>query len=217
MIDNYFLEMIQTLRKEENVILYGNILHVNEKYTTAVVDFLQKEYQREILEYPGTDTPEFDPIAALWAAQTLYIAAQLLLYRENKETDLELLLPDYTAARTPSAVLSVDLCLRFIPDVLLQLKIIDSEDTIIEILERKITYWHYSGIQYALPTDQLDFDSMFAVEALKHVYINRIIIYKKIDLANHHSCRDHIAAYLSMYTGQFWKEFNREKEIDGKY
>ena len=217
MIDNYFLEMIQTLRKQEEVILYGNILHVNEKYTDAVVDFLQKEYAREILEYPGKDVPEFDPIAALWAAKTLYIAAQLLLYRENKETDLEFLLPDYNAVRTPSAVLSVDLCLRFLPDILVQLKIIDSEDAIIEIIERKLIYWHYSGVQYALPIEQLDFDSMFAVEALKHVYINRIIIYKKIDLANHHSCRDHIAAYLGMYAGQFWKEFNREKEVDGKY
>lgn len=217
MIDNYFLEMIQTLRKQEEVILYGNILHVNEKYTESVTNFLYTEYQKEIVEYPDSNTPEFDSEAALWAAKTIYIAAQLLLYRENKETDLDLLLADYTAIRNASSVLSADLCLRFLPDILMQLKMIDSEDALIEILERKIVYWHYSGINYSLPLEQLDFDSMFAEDGLKRLYLNRIITYKKIDLANHPSCKENIAGYLGMYADQFWKEFNREKQADGKY
>lgn len=217
MIDNYFLEMIQTLRKQEEVILYGNILHVNEKYTESVIDFLRTEYQKEILEYPDNNTPEFDPVSALWGAKIIFIAAQLLLYRENKETDLDVLLPDYTAMRNAASVLSADLCLRFLPDILMQLKMIDSEDALIEILERKIVYWHYSGINYPLPLKQLNFETMFAETGLKRLYINRIITYKKIDLANHTACKENIAGYLGMYADQFWKEFNREKQSDGKY
>jgi hypothetical protein len=216
-MDNYFLEMIRTLRKQEEVILYGNILHVNEKSTESVVDFLYNEYQKELLEYPDHQAPEFDPVAALWAAKTIYIAAQLLLYRENKETDLDALLPDYTVPRTASSVLSADLCLRFLPDILVKLKMIDSEDALIEILERKIVYWHYSGINYDLPIEELDFDSMFAETGLKGLYINRIITYKKMNLANHTTCKEQIAGYLGMYADQFWKEFNREKLSDGKY
>jgi hypothetical protein len=212
MVDNYFLEMIQTLRKHEEVILYGNILHVNEKYTEVVVNFLHKEYQKEILEYPHATIPDFDPTAALWAAKTIYTAAQLLLYRENKETDLEILLPDYKALHNASSVLSVDLCLRFLPDVLEQLKIIDSEDAIIDILERKIIYWHYSGINYALPLNQLDFEGMFAESALKSVYINRIITYKKINLAKHAAFINSIAGHLGIFADHFWKEFNRENK-----
>ena len=209
--------MIRTLRKQEEVILYGNIVHINEKYTGAVVEFLQKEYQKEILEYPDHNLPAFETEAALWAAQTIYTAAQLLLYRENKETDLEQLLPDYNITRTASAVLSVDLCLRFLPDILVQLKMIDSEDSIIEILERKLIYWHYSGINYTLPLQLLDFNSMFIEHALKSIYINRIITYKKLDLANQDACKDTVAAHLGLFAEQFWKEFNREKYIDGTY
>ena len=217
MIDNYFLEMIQTLRKQQEVILYGNILHVSERYTDAVVDFLSNEYQKELLEYPSETVPEFDAATALWAAKTIYISAQLLLYRENEVTDLDMLLPDYTAIRNASSVLSADLCLRFLPDILVQLKMIDSEDALIEILERKIVYWHYSGINYTLPLEQLDFDSMFAEDGLKRLYLNRIITNKKIDLANHPACKENVAGYLGMYADQFWKDFNREKQSNGKY
>ncbi len=209
--------MIKTLRKQEEVVLYGNILHVNEKYIIAVVDFLEQEFRNEMLEYPDPVAPEFNPEAALWAAETIYKAAQLLLYRENKETDLEILLPDYKAVQTSSTVLSVDLCLRFLPDILTQLKVIDSEDAMIGILERKIAYWHYSGIPYTLTSDQLDFETMFAERALKHLYINRIITYKKMDLAMLNSCRDEVAGHLGIFADHFWKEFNKEKQVDGKY
>ncbi len=218
MTDNYFLEMIRTLRKHEEVILYGNVLHIQEKYTAAVTEFLQNEYQQEMLEYPAKEIPIFDPTGALWAAQTVYIAAQLLLHRENKESDLELLLPDYNISCTPSSVLSVDICLRFLPDILTQLKMIDSEDAIIiNLLERKLLYWHYSGINYELAIDQLDLDKVFVDTALKQAYINRIIMYKKTSLANHALCKSNVEGNLGMFSDYFWKIFSREKEIDGKY
>jgi len=86
--------MIQHLRQNEEIMLYGNILGVSEKEQDEVSAFLLKEYENESLEFPFT-IPAFDKEAALWSAQTIYIAAQLMLYRENKESDLDKLLPSF--------------------------------------------------------------------------------------------------------------------------
>ena len=141
----YFLNTIQTLRKQEEAVLYEKLLPISEQEKKEAADFLYQEYQQEALEYPY-QVPEFDVFAALWAADFLYTALQLVLHREQKEQDLVQLLPDFPNEITPSAILSADLCLRFLPDVIIQLKLIDSEDALIEILEKQLTLWHYSGI-----------------------------------------------------------------------
>ena len=48
----------------------------------------------------------FNKDAALWAAKTIYIAAQLMLYRENKSVELAKLLPDYNGEINASSILS---------------------------------------------------------------------------------------------------------------
>ena len=134
MITPYFLKMIRTLRQQEEIMLYGNILQVTDAEAREVVVFLEKEYEAEALNYPYS-IPSFDDTAALWAAKTVYIAAQLILYRETKNEALPLILPDFTGDVTPAAILSCDLCLRFLPTMIVQLKAIDSEDELIQVLE----------------------------------------------------------------------------------
>lgn len=206
--------MIKNLREHEEIMLYGNILNINEKDASLVVEFLEKEYQLETLEYPYK-VPEFDQKAALWAAQTVYIAAQLMLYRENKDSDIELLLPDYTGECNASAILSSDLCLRFVPNILSQLKLIDSEDIMIQVLEHKLNRWHYSGINYPLAIDILDFKDIFKDICIEQLYINRIIEYKKVRWASHPSCKNRVAASMGIFAQDFWNDFKLETSIDG--
>jgi len=213
MVDNYFLNMIQNLRRDEGILLYNNILKIEAHQAKEVVAFLRQEYEDETLDYPYL-APDFDADAALWAAENVYIASQLILYRENQETDINLLLSDFDLEITPAAIISCDLCLRFLPDMLIQLKLIDYEDVLINSLERILTQWHYSGVKYDLDIASLDFTPMVTNNCLMQLYSNRIIEYKKISIAEHPVFKKRIAANLGMYGSEFWDDFKKITAID---
>jgi hypothetical protein len=205
----YFLQMVQDLRKNEEVLLYENILQTHETEEQEVSKFLADEYAAEALNYPHTP-PLFDPPAALWAAKTLYIAAQLVLYRKPKTDDLPALLPMYTGEITPSAMVSADLCLRFLPDVVNQLKLMDANDVLIPLLIHILNNWHYSGISYPLDTDTLNLDILQKNKCLHQLYLNRVITYKNQHLAQHPALLPGIKASLGIFTREFWNELNLE-------
>lgn len=212
MKQNYFLNMVQHLRQHEEVMLFGNILHINDTDADETVAYLQEQYLTESLEYPYT-APPFDAAAALWAAKTMNMAAQLLLYRENKPDDLAGLFPAFDREMTGASVLSADLCLRFLPDALRELKIIDSLDPLILILENILQQWHYSGIHYPLDLGKINFEAGLSDPCMRQLYLDRIIHYKNMGLAQHGLFRNHISAALGLYAPHYWKEFQTEKQI----
>lgn len=209
---NVFSSFLKNLRRNEEVILFQKIFKIAEKDRTTALNFLQTDYKSEGLNFPHT-APEFDTKAAFWAAKTIYIAAQLILYREHQPEDLKTLIPDFGKEITPSAILSADLCLRFLPDMISQLKMIDSEDELIPILEKILSNFHYSGINFQLEIDSLDFKKVKNNACLLQLYVNRIIESKNIHLANHPAFREAVAASLSIYKNEFWAELKFEKEV----
>ncbi len=204
--------MIQNLRRHEEVVLYGDILDITENEKRDVTEFLKKEYEAETLNYPY-QAPLYDNEAALWAAGTIYTAAQLMLYRKHKEPDLFTLLPEFPARCTPSTFLSADLCLRFLPGVLFHLKQIDPEDGLIQVLENQLTQWHYSGINYPLEISRLDFELLSSDPCLRQLYVNRIIDYKNMSLAKHAACKELVKASLGMFAKEFWNDFKKSESI----
>ncbi len=201
--------MIKQLREQEEVMLYNNLLQINEVDANEVLEFLKKEYENESLNFPY-QVPSFHPQAALWAAKTLYFSAQLLLYREHKEADLDSFIPNYDKTIGASELLSADLCLRFMPQLIQQLKFIDTEDKLIAILEQKLATWHYSGIHYPLAVETLDFTVVSEHPCLLQLYTNRIIQYKKIKLAQLPVFKTWIEANLGIYTQTFWADYKLE-------
>lgn len=206
MSQQYFLQMIKHLRESEEVILYEKVMSWESTEEQELLDFLSKEYQNESLDYPYK-VPGFNPNAALWAAKTIYLAAQLILYRDQKENDLGQWFSDFEGDLDASTILSADLCLRFLPDMLFQLKVIDSQDGLIELLETIAYKWHYSAMRYPLEIERLDFEWMNSDNCLKQLYVNRIIEYKKLKLAEHPACYDAVKAALGIHGKQLWKEF----------
>jgi len=206
---NYFLKMIQHLHQEEEVLLYANILEFSIQDQHEVVAYLREVYAAASLDYPY-QAPEFDENAALWAAHTLYMSNQLLLYRENAEADLGKILPYYTEAITPSAILSADLTLRFLPDVISELSVIDPDDALIPILESHLLVWHYSGVHYKLDIGKMAFATISKNPCLKQLYCDRIIQYKHRALAQHPLFHQTIKANLGIHAATFWKDFELE-------
>jgi len=205
MKQRYFLKMIQHLWEEEEVVLYGYLLNVSEAELKDVGDFLQKQYEEEAIGYPY-QVPAFDTAAATWAAKLCYQAAQLLLYRENEEKDLPHLFKAYPGTMDAAAILSADLCLRFLPNLLSELKTIDPDDALIEILETILKTWHYSGINYDLAIEELDFEKILTNPCITQLYCNRIIHHKKIKLARQKDMQAFVLSSLGDYASIFWKE-----------
>ena len=203
---NYFLKMLQHLHQHEEVLLYSNILNITNEEQQEVTDYLETKYKEESLEFPY-QTPSFDQEAAIWAANILYSASHLLLHRENRVEDLNKILPPFFIRVTPSAMLSADLSLRFLPDLIKQTEVIDPEDMLIDILERHLTTWHYSGINYDLPINELDLKFIKTDNCLYQLYINRIIEFKKQKLAQHNVFYTGVKTSLGLYAADFWKEF----------
>ncbi len=199
----FFLQMIVNLRTTEKVTLYNNLLTITEDETFLVETFLEKEYKTESLDFPFT-TPTFDKDAAVWGAKTCYLAAQLILFRQNKVEELDKLFPPFAGEITANAMLSADVCLRFIPKMIFHLKAIDNEDELIPLLEKMLETWHYSAFGCQLILENLNFDVILTNPCLKQLYIDRIIATKNTKLAQLPAIYPLIINQLGMYKKEFW-------------
>jgi hypothetical protein len=199
-----FLHTIFELRKSEDLILYSKIINATKEELLHVADLLEDEYNNEKVNYPFT-APAFDVDAALWAASTIYTFAQLILYRENKVEDFEVLLKPYDGAITASAMLSADLCLRFLPQVKQEAQIIDPDDPLVEIIHRTLQAWPYSGIGSGLQPESIHFETVLNNDCLKQLFTDRIIILKDKHLAISPIWLPHVKAAMGLHQSHFWK------------
>lgn len=201
-------ETIYQLRTIEQAILYDSILTVSKAEEEDTTSFLMDEYEKEKLNYPF-QPPEFEPKAALWAAKTIYFATQFLINRKDTVKDFNIFLPNYNATINPSAVLSADLCLRFLPFLLNEFSRIDPEDVVIPILEGFLTTFHYSSIGYDLKTDyqQLNFDILKQNNCLEQLYLNRITEKKALPFVEIPYIKQRLMANFGDYQKVFWTDF----------
>jgi hypothetical protein len=199
---NYFLHMIQHLRMSEEVALWENGLSTTPAHEAEVVAFLANEYAVERLDYPGT-APDFEAGAALWAARTVYMAAQLVLYRQQPPHDLPALLPALRPI-SAAAVLSADLTLRFLPDIRQLLARIDPDDPLLPLLDKHLWQWHFSGI--ALPTTHADLDLslVLADTCLRLRYTDRLIAYRRQPDSALWPLQESIDRAMGQYKSYFW-------------
>lgn len=144
-ITSYFYDSIELLRTNGNIILHSKFIQLSEDEEDYVTQFLAVEYLKEAHSFPGK-LPEFDGKAALWGAKTVFIASQLLMLRDIPELEFPNLLPPYDSEINESAMLSCDLCLRFLPEIIEHAEDIDTYDGLIPQLDMLLANWGYSGI-----------------------------------------------------------------------
>lgn len=200
-----FLDTIYHLRTIEQVILYDKIMTITKAEESEIVLFLETEYEKEILEYPGK-APQFNPDAALWAAKTVYLSVQLLLNREHKVSELDVLLPNYKGIQDASAIISADICLRFLPQIRAEMKRIDPEDLVIPILEKILIQFHYSAVGSDLDFEELNYETIASNECLLQLYIDRIVHRKAIKYAQSDFIKKQLEAGFGDYKKIFWAQ-----------
>jgi hypothetical protein len=201
-----FTDMITRLYQYGEIVLYNNVLNILTDEALVTSEFLREVYDWEKKNYPFIP-PDFDWTAALWSAKVVYFSAQLLLYREDTIEEVETLLRPYTEKPSAVNILSVDICLRFLPDILSKIKQVDPDDEIIPILESFLKEWHYSSINYSLEETNFDFDPIVSNDCLRQLYCDRIIANKDFKRGQHEVIAPFVLASLGNYKNIFWKEF----------
>jgi hypothetical protein len=200
-----FLDTIYHLRTEEQIILYDKLIEIPKKDEADAILFLESEYEKEALHYPYA-APQFNAKAALWAAKTVYFAAQLFLYREHKIEELKTILPKYEGTMNASAMLSADICLRFLPQINDELRIVDADDPVVGIFSDYLLQFHYSAIGFDVKRDEINATTIFSDDCLQQLYLDRIVERKDILLAGIPEIKAALLNGFGDYQKVFWKE-----------
>lgn len=208
MNENPFYRMIKNLFLTEDLVLYGQIDTITEAHAAAVLGFLSKFYQEEAVGYPGA-APEFHQASADWSAKILFHASQLVMYRAHSGESLIQFIPPYEGEMTPAAMITADLCLRFIPSILAHLEQIDLEDELIPLLKALLRQWHFSGLLSDVSLEGVELDPILQDECLTKLYIDRIIEQKKKKVGQRLELKPLVQSALGNYENQFWKDFSR--------
>lgn len=202
-----FLETLYHMRTVEHIILYNKLGDIPHSEVQDTMAFLEDEYERERQDYPYT-APLFDAEAAIWGAKTVYSCAQLLLYRENKAVELPSLVPQYSGVLDASAMLSADLCFRFLPSVKHALELIDVNDPLIKIIEGLLVQFPYSGIgrdgDFTVPNVSV----ILQDNCLKQLYLDRITQRKALKWTAPAEITTALMANMGSHKNDLWREFN---------
>ncbi len=205
--NSYYLDVIKLLLEKEEVLLYERILTISQEEEESVSHYLQQHYKQEAANYPF-EAPPFNHSAALWASKVVYISAQLILYRSQNKEDLSTILPLEEFAFTPSNILSVDLCLRFLPSMCEELELIDYQDILLPTLKKILSKWHYSKVGLERWEEMPpSWDTIAKDPCLLQMYTDRIIQHKHKQLAAEPLFNNQIKAAFGLHGKHYWAQF----------
>lgn len=200
-----FLDTIFLLRKEECITLFSGLQQISPQEEEEAGDYFETEFEKERLEFLS-DQLSCNKEAAVWAAKVFYHSAQLYLIRENTEKNIEKLIPGFKGIRDISSILSADLSLRFLPQVIIALNTVDPEDPLIAMLENILTEFHYSGIGYDLDLKDVNWQEELADKTYRKLYLERIVEKKDYKLAEIPFINKLLTAEFGMHKNAFWRE-----------
>ena len=208
-----FLDTLFLLRKEGTMTIFSDIKSISQKEEQDAADYFESEFEKERLEFLS-DKINCDRETAVWAAKVLYHSAQLHLIRENTAKDLSQLIPLFKGKREINSILSADLSLRFLPQIISVLQDVDPEDPLIKILENILQQFHYSGIGFDLDLEKIDWEEELKDKTYRKLYLERVVENKAYRLAEIPYISQLLMAEFGMHKDVFWKDLqsiNTEK------
>jgi hypothetical protein len=123
---------------------------------------------------PG-EAPACDPVAGLWAAERLYFACQAVVCRDlDTEEVRPRVLEPCPAPRNPSVDFAVDVCLRFLPEVMHLARRLAAGDPVNCVIRELAASWPLS----AVGVDGVEFtsvDTFWGDATLRRLFVDRVI------------------------------------------
>lgn len=178
---------------------------------TAAIDRLRLEENAYRAEFPGV-APPFSLDAGYWAATTFYRAAQFFAARDlpAEAVAADLSIPCPMTPSTAEAIYSVDVTLRFLPDLYKLSAARASADPLVNQIRQLADTWPLSGT--GIPAGEArEQNSAFLVshDGLRRQYIDRIIALKAFSLLTSAElqteaktvCQVHFPEYLQHLPG----------------
>jgi hypothetical protein len=145
------------------------------------------------------DPPPIAPAAGRWAMVILYRACQALVYREMPAQAVrEVLSKPCPLPPSPQVCYSVDLALRFIPDLIKLAKGIAQDDPLVSGLLELARAWPLSSVGVALE-DDVNVEPFIGEKSLLQLYVDRIIERGDILRLKHPLVREAAREALGMY------------------
>jgi hypothetical protein len=210
-----FLDTLFLLRKEECITIFSNIQTISKKEEQDAADYFESEFEKERLEFLS-DQFTCDRETAVWAAKVFYHAVQLYLVRENTAKDLDQLIPEFKGTRNISSLLSADLSLRFLPQVITALQNVDPNDPLVGRLENILLQFHYSGVEYDLDLEKINWEEELKDHAYRKLYLERIVEKKAYRLAEIPYINQLLMAEFGLHKNEFWRELRILNEEENK-
>ena len=213
-IKSPFLDTLFRLRNDEHITIFTDIQDIPKKEEQEVDTFLESEFENERLEFLS-DQIDYESETAVWAAKILYRSAQLYLIRKDTDKNLERLIQPFKGKMNVPAILSADLSLRFLPQIISALQNADPEDVLIKMLENILNQFHYSGIGFDLDLGKINWEEELKHKTYTKLYLERIVEKKAYKLAEIPYINQLLTAEFGMYKDVFWRELKtitKEKE-----
>ena len=148
---------------------------------------------------PG-EAPKFDLEAGIWAAQWLYKVCQFILWRDAApDLIAQSLGSSCPSPRNASTDYSVDLCFRFLPDVLKLSARLAPSDILVEQIKTQAASWPLSSVGIDPLPDLGSLDSFLHHPSLKQLYVDRILATEDKSRINHPSVVDAIKTTIGAH------------------
>jgi hypothetical protein len=200
-----FLDTLFLLRKDECITVFTDLQEISKKEEQDAADYFESEFEKERLEFLS-DQINCDKETAVWAAKILYHSAQLYLIRENTAKDLQKLIPEFKDKRDISSILSADLSLRFLPQIISALQNADPEDTLVKMLENILQQFHYSAVGLDMDLSKINWEEELKDKTYRKLYLERIVEKKAYSLAEIPYINHLLIAEFGLHKDIFWKE-----------
>ena len=195
---------LTTLFTEGKVVATGELSGFEPDDLQAAEKVLRQFYEEDALEMPS-QAPAFHPEAALCAAQYMYNAVQLIVHRDLDAEAVEKHLPALPEPASPDVIYSVDLTLRYLPELFGLAKGLSPLDIVVSKLKETATYWRFSSVGVELEGEYA-LENILGHVSLKYAYADRILAKKDKNRARHPQAKELIAAVLGDYAAEIWPE-----------
>ncbi len=141
---------------------------------------LENEYERFVQDtyHP---IPAYHSKAAMWSAKYIYRTAFALLLRDKTPKELKEMLLPYKGRTTPSTIISIDICMKSLPDLMMVARGIAPNDPLIQILNATCHKWPLSTIRIK-QTNPSNLTQVKKDDSLFNIYLDRIIRFRRKDL-----------------------------------
>ncbi|MEK7866319.1 MAG: hypothetical protein AAB434_06515 [Planctomycetota bacterium] len=137
-------------------------------------DVLRQMDSHARLEAPG-EPPRLSVGAAVWGALTLYRGAQLLVHRDAEADYVrKALAAPCPEKASPEAAWSVDLALRYLPDLLSLSRGVAEDDPLVTELARIARDWPLSSVG-ARGVEARDLSAILDHPSLRRIYLDRVV------------------------------------------